>query len=342
MREGVIETNALIENENEVIVSITENEANIMTENGKNNSVADESETEFMSENSSKSNTANTKSINIEEVLTKNQMLSIGTSYLDDTPYLRLEDEDTGNMIPGKKPNMPLFRKDITHPTSSAQENGEFVTEESNSQQRKLLFKDYLNSINGTTGKVYTENRKRKEKRQLRKWSVFDMQRAIAAVREDKVSLGFASRKYGIPKSTLHGCVTGKTPHIGRKGGKTFLTDEEENNLAGWMVMMHNVGREISPKEVKDFVKDMLDKQGRQILKGDKKTKDNRPGKDWWGAFLRRHPEVATLRTQKKTYTKTYLSDTDEKIVSDWILAMDNEGRRVTINEVLEYVKDML
>ena len=41
-------------------------------------------------------------------------------------------------------------------------------------------------------------------------------------------SLRFASKKFGIPRSTLHDRVTGKVKGDGKRGPASYLTQEEE------------------------------------------------------------------------------------------------------------------
>ena len=118
----------------------------------------------------------------------------------------------------------------------------------------------------------------------LKQWSLFDLKQAVEAVKEDNKSLSFASKKYGVPKSMLHSAVNGRTI-IGKTSGKKFLTEDEEQQLAGWIVMMHKIGWGITKQDVMDTVKILVDEEGRKL----RDNKDNKPRKDWWYGFLRRH-----------------------------------------------------
>ncbi|KAL5015099.1 hypothetical protein ScPMuIL_009369 [Solemya velum] len=63
---------------------------------------------------------------------------------------------------------------------------------------------------------------------------------------------------------------------------------EEENQLAQWVIDMAKIGYGRTRQEVLTTVKKILD--------GDKRNnpfKDNRPGKDWYYAFMKRHPEIS-------------------------------------------------
>ena len=96
-----------------------------------------------------------------------------------------------------------------------------------------------------------------------------------------------AESMYGIPRSTLHDHKTGKAS-TNIKGPPTVLTSLEEDNLVQWVLHMADIGYGRTRKQVCLTVKKILDKDGRR-----NPFNNNYPGKDWWYAFLRRHPQLS-------------------------------------------------
>lgn len=103
------------------------------------------------------------------------------------------------------------------------------------------------------------------------------------------MSLRQVSSAFQIPKSSLSYKINSC-----RTGHATVLTAEEETFLAEWAVRMVKFGFGRTRSELVDAVKKILDADGRQYP-----FKDNRPGKDWFYAFLKRHPEVSERAPQQ-------------------------------------------
>ena len=237
-------------------------------------------------------------------------------------PKSSLQDRVSGKVdrvgkSPGRSPKPRIFKKGAIERLSNKQPDREkdwvfkALTEGSISikeaaRQYGVSYYTLKDCIKGPNDKIDDPNEVdltpedgEKKKRIRHKWSVFDMKRALASVKEEHLSIRFAASKFGIPKSTLADVVSGKC-EIGKSPGpKKFLSDDEEQCLAGWLVTMHKIGKEVSRQEVLDTVKTMLDKDGRQLPKVD----DNKPKEGWWYGFLRRHKEVAEIRKTKKEKT---------------------------------------
>ena len=136
-------------------------------------------------------------------------------------------------------------------------------------------------------------------------WSRDNLEQAIAAVRDGRLSLRGSSKMYGIPKSTLGDIMRGKSSvGLGSRGNQ-LLNDEEEASVAGWLVTMAKAGRRVKVKEVLDTVKAILDQRGRNVPR----LKDNLPKDSWWYGFLARHKEVAAIRRQSKVEGKNIPKD---------------------------------
>ena len=124
-------------------------------------------------------------------------------------------------------------------------------------------------------------------------WSNESLTKAVEEVQDKKLSLRAASAMYGIPRSTIHNYITGKTKIGAAKGPATVLTKEEEQQLVEWALKMAEIGYGQTRRQVCEMVKRIMDRTKRP-----NPFTDNRPGKDWWYAFLRRHPQVVMRQPQ--------------------------------------------
>ena len=107
---------------------------------------------------------------------------------------------------------------------------------------------------------------------------------AVQDIRSGKCSFRKAEQKYGIPKSTLNDYTTGRVEIGKRQGPQPVLRKDEEPYLVNWAVEMNKIGYGQTRRQICEMVKKILDKDGRP-----NPFKDNRPGKDWWYAFLARN-----------------------------------------------------
>ena len=132
---------------------------------------------------------------------------------------------------------------------------------------------------------------------------------ALNAVRDGKLSYRAAGRKYGIPHQTIRDHLIGRS-HLGRRSGTPpILSQEEEEDLVEWCKEMAEEGDHRIKHVIFDTVKKILDKEGRVTI-----FKDNRPGRDWWYLFRRRHPELETvLPTRKRSKKKSSEMDSSEE-----------------------------
>ncbi|KAG5885484.1 hypothetical protein JTB14_017207 [Gonioctena quinquepunctata] len=111
------------------------------------------------------------------------------------------------------------------------------------------------------------------------------LQEALDLVRQSKMNISQASRKYAIPKSTLSNKLKCKVPTVRKIEPSTTLTKEEEANLGKWILAKAILGRPMHPDEVKDSVQRVL-----KFLKRPNMFTDDRPGEKWLKLFLQRPP----------------------------------------------------
>ncbi|XP_046568265.1 uncharacterized protein LOC124276668 [Haliotis rubra] len=71
-------------------------------------------------------------------------------------------------------------------------------------------------------------------------------------------------------------------------GHKTVFSETEENRLADWVVDMSRIGYGRTREELLTTVQNILDVDNRV-----NPFKNNKPGKDWFYGFLKRHPSIS-------------------------------------------------
>lgn len=125
-----------------------------------------------------------------------------------------------------------------------------------------------------------------------------------------------ASRAYGVPSTTLHNEVTLKAPVECKNGGKTFLSVEEENGLVEWALYCQRKGRPVTKNLLLDSVLILVKNQK-------KKTPftNDRPGRDWYNAFLRRHPILCERISQNLTPCRAAVT---QEALNGWFSYVEN------------------
>nr|CAH7750980.1 unnamed protein product [Callosobruchus chinensis] len=136
---------------------------------------------------------------------------------------------------------------------------------------------------------VEKENRPEKKRSEIKffKYSENDLLRAVHSIKSGEISLNYASKLYGIPKSTLSNKLNKKVPMERKMGPTTVLSKEEEKELVIWILNKAKLGFPLSGEDVKDSIQNVLKQCPRP-----NPFKDDRPVKKWLALFLSRHPEV--------------------------------------------------
>ena len=116
-------------------------------------------------------------------------------------------------------------------------------------------------------------------------WDDISMIKAMTAV-EGGMSIRRASEEYGVPKSTLYDRVSGRVQHGCRPGPAGYLTVEEEEELAHFLLRCAEIGYPHTLAQVLAIVQQVVSYKGidKVVTQG------------WWNRFCQRHKEVS-LRT---------------------------------------------
>ena len=144
-------------------------------------------------------------------------------------------------------------------------------------------------------------------------WGEQTLVLALHDLKYGKISFRQASAKYGIPKSTLNDYATGKIQVGWRPGPQPVLTRDEQKQLVEWAVEMAKIGYGQTRRQICEMVKKILEKDHRP-----NPFIENKPGKDWWYAFLQQNPEI-TLRAVSALELPRASACTDETLLKWYI-----------------------
>ena len=110
------------------------------------------------------------------------------------------------------------------------------------------------------------------------------MLNAVVAV-DKGLPLRQAAEMYRVPKSTLHDHVSGKVAYGARPGPDPYLSVEEEEELASFLLQTAKIGYPHTKRQVLELVQQIIDEKGITAT----------VSSGWWERFCSRHPKV-TLR----------------------------------------------
>ncbi|XP_035662477.1 uncharacterized protein LOC118406522 [Branchiostoma floridae] len=124
-----------------------------------------------------------------------------------------------------------------------------------------------------------------------KKYNQEDMDRALQALEEtDENTLNNTAKEYGIPQSTLHDRVTGKSKE--RMGRPSILSPEEEGALVVYAKYLAEKGFPPTVRVIKALAFEVEKKRAKG--RGEEpRFKDSGPGKRWWKGFKGRHPDLS-------------------------------------------------
>ena len=150
------------------------------------------------------------------------------------------------------------------------------------------------------------------------KYTNKNLQLAIAHVKEHG-NINQAAERYGIPRSTLGDKVHGKSvPQLQRRGPKPPLGVNEERLIADKLIELSNVGHGLPRREVCLSVKKILDDAKRKVPA----FTNNLPSKNWFYAFLKRHPDLSVRRTQKLEIARAMACSPES--IEAWFMAFES------------------
>lgn len=109
--------------------------------------------------------------------------------------------------------------------------------------------------------------------KKCKKYTEDSLQQAAVAVKTKAMTLGQASRRFKIPKSTIKFRLSQKWTKKLRRGPQTMLTTEEESKIVTWVQEIERRGFPCTKHALISRVKAFLDKNPRDSI-----FKNNTPG----------------------------------------------------------------
>ncbi len=117
---------------------------------------------------------------------------------------------------------------------------------------------------------------------------------AVKAVFENNLSIGRAAEQFGVPKTTLHDRLKGKSTEYSHSGPRRYLSNDEEAVLVMFIKNCAEIGCGKSRSQVISVVQRVVDKKGFdvQVTGG------------WWDSFRRRHKDITLRSSEKLSYIR--------------------------------------
>lgn len=109
------------------------------------------------------------------------------------------------------------------------------------------------------------------------------MQMAIAAVEQREMTIRRAALCYGIAPSTLHDRISGKVKDGATRGVVPYLTKQEEEEFASFLVRCADIGYAHSLAQVLALAQQIVDRKGINTM----------VTRGWWKRFCQRNPQLS-------------------------------------------------
>ena len=129
-------------------------------------------------------------------------------------------------------------------------------------------------------------------------WKPENMEKGVAAV-EKGMSIRLAAELHGIPKSTLYDHVSGRVELYAKAGPSPYLTAEEEEELANFLVQCSPIGYPHTRMQVLGIVQEILTSKNMKVAVTN----------GWWERFRQRHPYLALRTSVPLSYVRAKAED---------------------------------
>ena len=96
-----------------------------------------------------------------------------------------------------------------------------------------------------------------------------NMKKALEAVLGGRMSVRKAAEEHDVPRSTLHGRITGKVAPNARSGAKRYLSDEEEAALVDFLIGCASVDCAKSCKDVMALIQQIVTQKWKSLGVGE-------------------------------------------------------------------------
>lgn len=139
-------------------------------------------------------------------------------------------------------------------------------------------------------------------------WCAEDMKSAIQDIIEKEISVRVAAEKYNVPRTTLRRKIRilGTQPEVEMKpqlgNFKPTFKEEYENQL---VKHMKDLDARLMPLSRSEFLKLSFDLAGSLKLPHRFNTEKKMAGKDFYSAFMKRHPELTYRKPQSTSLMRS-------------------------------------
>lgn len=128
----------------------------------------------------------------------------------------------------------------------------------------------------------------KKIQRKMFQYCEDDLKKALYEIRENKMKIREASRKFNVPKTTIIDRISGRVPDTLRKPGPPpLLTVEGEERIKNWVIHLAKCGFPIKKGMLIDTVRKITADANQNVFK------DGLPKQTWYLNFLKRNPEIS-------------------------------------------------
>lgn len=150
---------------------------------------------------------------------------------------------------------------------------------------------------------------------------------AINSVKENKMSLRKASECYAIAYSTLRNHIQDKP--MKTYGGQTVLTSDEEDHLERIILSCSDWRLPLKRKDIILIIQSYLTTIGKCT-----RFRDNKPGRDWWEGYLKRHQKLSEKWSQN---IKRVRANVGEEAVKDYFDHLKTSMEGIPGANILNY-----
>lgn len=139
------------------------------------------------------------------------------------------------------------------------------------------------------------------------KYSNDQLLKAIEAVKNGLTQFA-AAKMYGVPRSTLHNKISGKSL-VGKKSGPgTVLSTKEEQCIEKWVICLAERGFPVVKRQLLRSIQLYLNTNKRNTP-----FANNYPGRKWYKNFLKRHPIIAKRLSQNLIKSRAAVTENQLK-----------------------------
>lgn len=141
------------------------------------------------------------------------------------------------------------------------------------------------------------------------------LKKALDAIRGG-MRISAASRRYGIPTSSLHDYLRGKySEHRPKKKSPpSLLTPQEERSVVDWVLSIEKAGLPISKDQLKNTIFKLETESNRPLV-----LKSHVAKEKWFRSFLERHPLITRRLDQVSTTTERKIKEN----IKQWFAKMN-------------------